>query len=105
MMSSIEVIGSLITLSPWSRLEGQAHREVKWGGVYSPGSVWSPMRLSPEGPGITRRQVAGRWYGSVVRATDWQQGAWVQILATTFASCMTLGKLFNLYASVSSPTR
>ena len=47
-MSSTEVIGSLITLSPWSRLEGQAHQgNETGGGVYSSGSMWSPTRLAP----------------------------------------------------------
>lgn len=82
-MSSTEIIGSLITLSLWSRSEGQARRGIEAGSaVDSPGKAWSPERLAPRGAGACPRdpvsqggsQADGRQHGTVATATDGQQG-------------------------------
>lgn len=66
-MSSTEIIGSLITFSLWSRLEGQAHQGIETGAsVYSHGRLWSPAGRAPGARGmawgfcVTQRQARSR---------------------------------------------
>lgn len=98
-MSSTEIIGSLITLSLWSRLEGQAHQETEMGAVFTAISCgaqwgWLPVALAPPVDPLSHRgsQGAGRWWCLVVNTTALKQGVWVQMLATTTGQLCDLGQ-------------
>lgn len=97
-MSSTEIIGSLITLSLWSRSEGQAHRGIETGvvcavpmaceaqGGWLLGTRACPVDPVPQDGG----QVAGRQCGT--GATDGQQGARGQTLAPATSWLYDLGR-------------
>lgn len=72
-MSSTEIIGSLITFSPWPHLEGQDSWGIRTGVVLEiMGHVLCILQV--------HRKVAGRSCDVMVRTTAWQQEVGYKLL-------------------------